>query len=350
MKNGMITRNFTANEVAERIVSSGVAPSAAAGFATPERGIFVGGSIDTFFDLASLTKPMTAVAIAKSSLDRRATLGSILPELADTMSASTPIELLLAHRAGLEAHVKLWLRENMQLAHLLREAASSRRSDAAGPIPENGFPPVYSDLGYLLAGAALARHERTIDAGEAIERLVVAPLGLEKKLGTARSLENYGVDLIANAAPTEDASWRGGTVHARVHDENAWAISGDGGSGHAGMFGTVEAVLKFGLSVLSDLERRERGENLEWLVRERPGGTLRAGFDGKSTTGSSAGSVAGPRTFGHLGFTGTSLWIDPDARRVVALLTNRVHPTRENTAIRDARPIAHDALFSAACD
>ncbi len=366
--NDTITRNFTANDVAERIVSSGVAPAAAAGFATPERGIFVGGSTETFFDLASLTKPMTAVAIANSSLDHHATLGSILPELADTASASVPIELLLAHRAGLEAHVQLWLRENMQPAHMLREAANSRRSDAAGPIPENGFPPVYSDLGYLLAGAALARHEGTVDAGEAIERLVVAPLGLEKKLGTARSLENHGVDLIANAAPTEDAPWRGGglvgshearahdgrtVVRGRVHDENAWAISGAGGSGHAGMFGTVDAVLKFGLAVLLDLDRREpvpHGENLEWLVRERAGGTLRAGFDGKSTSGSSAGSVAGPRTFGHLGFTGTSLWIDPDARRVVALLTNRVHPTRENTAIRDARPIAHDALFSAACD
>jgi serine-type D-Ala-D-Ala carboxypeptidase len=346
-----ITRDLRANDVAERIVREKVAPMCAAGFATLERGIFVGGSTRTFFDLASLTKPMTAVSIARSSLDRHARLGSILPELADSASAAAPIELLLAHRAGLEAHVQLWLRENMQSAQMLREAANSRRSDAAGEIPDEGFAPVYSDLGYMLAGAALARHEKTIDAGEAIERLVVRPLGLEKNLGTARLLENHGVDLIAEAAPTEDAPWRGGVVRGRVHDENAWALTGAGGSGHAGMFGTIDAVLKFGLVVLLDLDRREpvlRGENLEWLVRERQGGTLRAGFDGKSTTGSSAGSIAGPHAFGHLGFTGTSLWIDPDAGAVVALLTNRVHPTRENTAIRDARPWAHDALFSAA--
>jgi serine-type D-Ala-D-Ala carboxypeptidase len=338
----MITLDLRANEVAERIVREKVAPTCAAGFATLAKGIFVGGSAGTFFDLASLTKSMTAVAIARSGIDRADSLGTVLPELADSASASAPIELLLAHRAGLEAHVQLWLRENRRVADLLQEAANSRRLDATGRIPADGFPPVYSDLGYMLAGAALARHQKTIDAGEAIERLVVAPLALEKNLGTARSLENHGVDLIANVAPTEDAPWRGGVVRGRVHDENAWALTGAGGSGHAGMFGTIDAVLKFGLAVLRDRK------DLDWLVRERPGGTLRAGFDGKSKTGSSAGSVAGPRTFGHLGFTGTSLWIDPDAGAVVALLTNRVHPTRENTAIRDARPWAHDALFSAA--
>jgi CubicO group peptidase (beta-lactamase class C family) len=83
---------------------------------------------------------------------------------------------------------------------------------------------------------------------------------------------------------------------------------------------------------------------VDWLVRERPGGTLRAGFDGKSEDGSSAGTVLGPRTFGHLGFTGTSFWVDPDARVGVTLLTNRVHPTRDNASIRAARPRAHDAL------
>jgi serine-type D-Ala-D-Ala carboxypeptidase len=86
-------------------------------------------------------------------------------------------------------------------------------------------------------------------------------------------------------------------------------------------------------------------------VRARPGGSLRAGFDGKSDepgVRSSAGERAGPRTFGHLGFTGTSLWIDPDADAVVALLSNRVHPSRENVAIRALRPIVHDALFALA--
>jgi len=96
------------------------------------------------------------------------------------------------------------------------------------------------------------------------------------------------------------------------------------------------------------LDEVGEGGRLAWLVRERPGGTLRAGFDGKSPEGSSAGSRMGPRSFGHLGFTGTSLWVDPDARIVVSLLTNRVCPTRAHLAIRSARPWVHDALFDAA--
>jgi CubicO group peptidase (beta-lactamase class C family) len=129
-----------------------------------------------------------------------------------------------------------------------------------------------------------------------------------------------------------------------VHDENAWALTGKGGSGHAGIFGTVDAVLTFGMAVLA------ARDDLSWLLRPRPGGSLLAGFDAKSPPPepSSAGGRAGPRTFGHLGFTGTSLWIDPDAGVVVSLLTNRVCPTRENVAIRAARPWAHDALFERA--
>ena len=337
-----LTEDRVCSEVAHRITESGVAPLAAAGFATPKQGIFAGGSVDTFFDLASLTKPMTAVAVARSSLGREEKLGDVLPETKGTASADATIELCLSHRAGLEAHVKLWLRDNVRDTSILRDAANARREEARGPFPTDGFPPVYSDLGYLLAGAALARRENAVDAGAAVEALLVTPLGLEKEIGTARALEAMGIDLATRAAPTEDAPWRGGIVRGRVHDENAWAVTGEGGSGHAGMFGTVGAVLAFGLHVLEDRAR------YEWLLRERPGGSLRAGFDGKSDAGSSAGSVCGPRTFGHLGFTGTSLWIDPDAEAVVAVLTNRVHPTRENTAIRDARPIAHDALFRAA--
>jgi CubicO group peptidase (beta-lactamase class C family) len=123
------------------------------------------------------------------------------------------------------------------------------------------------------------------------------------------------------------------------------------------MFGTVESVIAFGVAALDAIARGTgplaagvREGDLDWLVRPRHGGSLRAGFDGKSEGGSTAGERAGPRTFGHLGFTGTSLWIDPDADALVVLLTNRVHPTRENAAIRAARPQAHDALFRMAAD
>ncbi len=317
----------------------------------------VGGASVLLFDLASLTKPLTAVALARSGIDPRTPLGALLPEARGTASEAMPLELLLAHRAGLAAHRALYapLLEQVEQAGggidrpaALREAADARRADAEGSPPTEGFAPLYGDLGYVLAGEALARSSGARDAGEVIDRLVLEPLGIAGQAGTVRDLASRGVD--GPFAPTEEVPWRGGVVSGAVHDENAWALTGHGGSGHAGIFGTIGAVLTFGAAFLDALEGRGplAGRPLDWLVRERPGGTLRAGFDGKSVTGSSAGTRIGPRAFGHLGFTGTSVWIDPDAHVVVALLTNRVCPSRAHLAIREARPWAHDSLFDRA--
>jgi len=324
-----------------------VAPLAAAGW--ERRGAReVGGAADVLFDLASVTKPMTALAFARAGIDGRTPLGDLVREARGTASERVPVELFLAHRAGLDAHRKLYAPlldgkgRPLDVAAALREAAEARRPEATGDAPVEGFPPLYSDLGYVLAGVALARAVGVRDAGEAISRLVLEPLGLGTRAGTVRELAAHGV--LGPFAPTETVDWRGGPIEGAVHDENAWALTGKGGSGHAGIFATIDAVLTFGRAVLDGLD------GLEWLVRGRPGGTLRAGFDGKSPPPepSSAGERMGPRAFGHLGFTGTSLWIDPDARIVVALLTNRVCPTRDHLAIRGARPWAHDSLFARA--
>jgi CubicO group peptidase (beta-lactamase class C family) len=309
-----------------------------------------------YFDLASLTKPMTAVAIAESGIAPTRTLGALVPELATTRSADASVELLLAHRAGLSAHLPLFLPLVSGAAvdprQALERAANARREDCTGPMSTTGFAPLYSDLGYLLAGTMLARHAEAIDAGAAIEEHVAAPLGARLELGTARALSAAGVDLRVRAAPTEDVAWRGGVVQGVVHDENAWALTGAGGSGHAGMFGTVSGVLRFARAVMEAIVGCGpfARPGIEWLTRPRTGGTLRAGFDGKSDHGSSAGESFGSDAIGHLGFTGTSLWIDPTAGVAVVLLTNRVHPSRENTAIRAVRPAAHDALFQRALE
>ncbi len=357
---------MTAAQVAERVASEGIAPLSACGWACGQtrqaraqpteaparphlpRPRDVGGAVEMLFDLASVTKPVTAVAVARSGLDPSSELGQWLPEVRGTPSERAPIELLLAHRAGLEAHRALYepLRaagaQSIDVGACLRDAASARRPDAQGELPREGFAPLYSDLGYLLAGVALARAVGARDAGEAATKLVLEPLGIADRMGTVRELEARGVR--GPFAPTETVDWRGGPVVGAVHDENAWALTGRGGSGHAGLFGTIDAVLTFGLAVLDQMPA------LEWLIRERPGGTLRAGFDGKSPEGSSAGARLGPASFGHLGFTGTSLWIDPEAGVVVSLLSNRVCPTREHLAIRRARPWVHDALFDAAVE
>jgi CubicO group peptidase (beta-lactamase class C family) len=314
----------------------------------------LGGATQLLFDLASLTKPMTAVAVACAGIDRKAPLGALVAEARATPSERVALDLFLAHRAGLEGHRPLYaplLRgERVDVASALREAAGARLADAQGEPPAEGFPPLYSDLGYILAGEALARRTDMRDAGEAIARLVLEPLGVGDQAGTVRELATR--DVRGPYAPTETVAWRGGAVVGAVHDENAWALTADGGSGHAGVFGTVAAVIAFGAAVLDQMN--DVGSpfgarvELQWLVCERPGGTLRAGFDGKSKDGSSAGERIGPRAFGHLGFTGTSLWIDPDAKVVLALLTNRVCASRDHVAIRAARPRVHDALFDRA--
>jgi CubicO group peptidase (beta-lactamase class C family) len=306
----------------------------------------VGGATTFLFDLASVTKPMTALAVARAGIDRTAPLGKWVAEARGTASEGVSLELLLAHRAGLASHRTLYgpllQGGRMDVVAALREAADARRPDAQGEVPPQGFAPLYSDLGYALAGEALARAVGARDAGEAIARLVLEPLGITPAAGTIRELAARGVH--GPFAPTEKVPWRGGIVAGAVHDENAWALTGYGGSGHAGVFATVDALLSFGTAVLDELD----GGAFRWLVEERPGGTLRAGFDGKSLESSSAGSRMGAHSFGHLGFTGTSLWIDPDAKVAVVLLTNRVSPSRQHLAIREARPCAHDALFERA--
>jgi len=351
---------MTADELARLITKKRVAPRAAAGCAARRTGSVwrreTGGDVNLLFDLASITKPMTAVAIARAGIDPGQPLGALLPEARGTASEGVPLELFLAHRAGLEAHLPLYAPllggHPVDPAEALRLAAAARRLDAPGPAPPEGFAPLYSDLGYILAGAALARAAGTVDAGQAIDRFVLEPLGVAASGGTVRDLAERGV--VGPFAPTEHVAWRGGPIAGAVHDENAWALTGAGGSGHAGLFGTVGVLLSFGSAVLDAIEGRGGPlggvQELGWLVRKRPGGVLRAGFDGKSAEGSSAGARMGPNSFGHLGFTGTSLWIDPDAAIVVTLLTNRVSPSREHLAIRDARPWAHDTLWERSCE
>jgi CubicO group peptidase (beta-lactamase class C family) len=349
--------------IAEIVVRERAAPAAAvavavhsgSGFrwASAAAGTAVGATPTPLFDLASVTKPFVAVTAARLAragvLSLETPLGRFLPELSDTPSAALPLIYFLAHRAGLEAHRSLFAplvaRRPFELAKALREAASARRQDAHGNLPPAGFPPLYSDLGYVLAGAALERASGcALDA--LVERELTAPLGLEAcsaRLWHARDPRFY-----ARVQPTETVAFRGGVVRGVVHDENAWAVAGHGLAGQAGLFGSAEAVVRFGAFVLDAAAGRAEHwltpSEIAPLITPRPGGSLRAGFDGKSGEASAAGALTSPATFGHLGFTGTSLWCDPAADRVTVLLSNRVCPTRESLGIRGVRPRVHDAL------
>lgn len=311
----------------------------------------------TPFDLASVTKPIVALTLVRlvraRILSLKEPLRELVPDLAGTFAGEVPIELLAAHRSGLAAHIELFapLREGAPFdrGEAIGRAAESRRPECDGPPPPEGHPPVYSDMGYLLLGLAL-ENRAGVTLEELVAREVTKPLALDARLGSARQLRDRIPDFDDAVAPTEIVDFRGGLVRGIVHDENAWAITGSRLSGHAGLFGDARAVLAIGHAILAALETDDGWlgpADLEPLVRVRPGGTLRAGFDGRSDASPSSGSRLGPRTFGHLGFTGTSLWIDPDARFAGVLLTNRVHPTRAHVAIRAARPAAYDRMFTA---
>jgi CubicO group peptidase (beta-lactamase class C family) len=331
------------------LVATGAAGERSAGHPEPV-------TAETPFDLASVTKPFVACTAARLIRNRAlgfvTPLGSVVPELADTASGARTIAELLSHRAGLEAHLPLYgplLRgDRVDVGRALRAAADARRPDCAGEPPKEGFEPVYSDLGYLLAGEAIARAGGA-PLADVVHREVIEPLDLEVR--SASQFLALQPDFERLVAPTEVVPFRGGEIIGKVHDENAWALGGFGICGHAGLFGTARSVVEFGAAVLDALSGHRRdwllSDDVEPLVRVRAGGTLRAGFDGRAQTGSAAGSRFGPRAFGHLGFTGTSLWCDPEQALVAVILTNRVSPSRDNVAIRAVRPALGDALYDA---
>src|SRR5690606_38086810 len=202
------------------------------------------------------------------------------------------------------------------------------------------YTPLYSDIGYVLAGVALQRRMQTaLDDYLASELTAMASstsdslAGWTHALASSRHLTERGID-ISRVAATELVPSRGGLIRGQVHDDNAWLLSETNISGHAGMFGTAHGVLGMAtllLDLVADRSTALGPPSVTALLAPRPDGSLRAGFDSKSLDGTSVvGRVLGPRTFGHLGFTGTSYWCDPDCESIVVLLTNRVCPGRAN--------------------
>ena len=306
---------------------------------------------DTPFDLASLTKPFVALTCAElarqSRLRLTGKLGHYLPELSSAPVSQASIEQALAHRTHLAPHRVLYgpcidARAISKPVMLLRAAESldrSARRDESDPTA------IYSDLGYLIAGAVLERV-----SGVPLDRLVDECLlqRLRAPIASSRQWQARTVDFVNKVAPTEYVPWRGATLRGVVHDENAWAWAGRGIAGHAGLFATAAGVAQLGLSVVDALAGRVSPISrfaAQFCTALRPGGSLRAGFDGVSEGRSSAGSRMSRLAFGHLGFTGTSLWCDPENEIVIAVLTNRVCPTRDNARLPSLRAEIHDQLF-----
>ncbi|MBX7096473.1 MAG: beta-lactamase family protein [Myxococcaceae bacterium] len=326
--------------------------------------VFSGGPAeeDTLFDLASVTKVMATTAAFLSLRKAGAVSGATrLRALVPQAAADVSLEDLLFHRSGLPAFVPYFaevLRTSPELLRgdcprAVREAAREQvvaAAQATRPTAAPGVAAVYSDVGFILLGEALARAAR--QSLESLAAQVLADLGiaaryrrLSARLPVPARLAPTGARRPREPAPGQEGLWSvadAPTLPAEVDDDNAWAM--DGVSGHAGLFGTAGDVARFGQHLLEGSLAPVR----EWRADGRtPGSTRALGFDTPSAEGASAGPRfgRGPKgAIGHLGFTGTSLWVDLDRELVVALLTNRTWQGRANVQIRAFRPRFHEAV------
>jgi len=296
----------------------------------------------TLFDLASVTKVVATTTMAmilyeRGQLELEAPISGILPELLrdkDLRRRDVTFRMLLAHSSGLPAYEKLFLRTRSR-DQLLDAALGTALTADPGSRAD------YSDIGFILLGLALERI-----AGEPLDtfcqRETFGPLAMMS------TTFNPPPDLRPKIPPTaDDQAFRRRIIQGEVQDENASVL--EGVAGHAGLFSTAEDVARFARTMLSGGNPILRPETIALFTRREssPAGTSRAlGWDTPSSP-SQSGKYFGPRSFGHLGYTGTSVWIDPDRQLSITLLTNRTWPDCQNQSIKTIRPTFHNAVVEA---
>lgn len=319
--------------------------------------------LQTAFDLASLTKPlatstMLAAAVAAGDLGLDDRLDRWLPEIAPAMAERT-VRMVLGHGSGWPA----W-RDFAAMVDDRSDADARAQVRAAvlatPPEAESGAAAVYSDLGFLALGWILeAASRRPLDAAfVGPDAAVVAGALHFRPIEATGAAASPAVDPVVATEVWSRRCPDGRALCGVVHDDNAAALGGV--AGHAGLFGSAFAVAEAGRGWL-----RAVGHGRDFVAADgrvvpaamarawvgeaaAPATTWRLGWDTPSRPTSTAGRLASDRAFGHLGFVGTSLWIDPERDALVALLTNRVHPSRDDTAaIRALRPAVHDAVWAA---
>lgn len=296
--------------------------------------------LETVFDVASVTKVF--VATAAHRLVDRGLLALAEPARATLQAVAAPFTVadLLRHTSGLPAWRPFFETEPHDRAAIVAAAAGTPL------VAEPGGAAVYSDLGFILL-AALLEARAGVGLEELVRAEVAVPLGLEVTRYLPVAEGPFAEVAGRPVAATERCPWRGRVLCGEVHDDNCWAMGGV--SGHAGLFSTASEVARLGAALLACREGGgtllSRGAALAMTTPSTGGRTL--GLDVPSGPASAAGTLLGRASFGHLGFTGCSLWCDPERDLVVVLLTNRVHPSRESLLIRELRPRFHDAVVRA---
>ena len=326
-------------------------------------------STSTLFDLASLTKPIATTTMAmilyeRGLLELDAPVIGIVPEFlsdADPRRRDVTFRTLLAHSSGLPAYEKLFLKMHSR-DEFLRAALETPLTAEPGTRAE------YSDIGFIVLGVALERLAEE-PLATYCQREIFGPLGManttfnppaelrpqipptaderlvcEQKSDIPRAAVPAPHDA---SAPNKWSTFRNRIIQGEVQDENAFVLGGV--AGHAGLFSTVEDVARFAQCMLQGGTPILRPETVSLFTSREstPAGSSRTlGWD-TPTPPSQSGKYFGPRSYGHLGYTGTSLWIDPERQLSVTLLTNRTWPDCSNQAIRQVRPTFHDAMIEA---
>jgi CubicO group peptidase (beta-lactamase class C family) len=317
---------------------------------------------DTIFDLASLTKPIvTATSLmllaAEGRVDLDDPVAKVLPPFGERGKEAVTIRSLLTHTSGLKPwrpfHEALLERERKKGERLLGTPAAKEavleRIYRGALVHEPGEAAVYGDLDFILLGAIVEAVSGLALDDFAASR-IFAPLGMNDtrfvRLGDgAPELPDA---LRRRFAATENCPWRGRVLWGEVHDPNAWAMGGV--AGHAGLFATADDVMRFAQAVIDTWHGRSTVFPREWLVRfltknDAPANTTWAlGWDTPTPGASSAGQYFSPTSVGHLGFTGTSLWIDLEREAAVVMLTNRVHLVAKRSKF-ELRAILHDLVM-----
>jgi CubicO group peptidase (beta-lactamase class C family) len=325
----------------------------------------------TLFDLASLTKVMATTPAAmllyeRGLLDLDAPISAIVPEFTrdaakDLRRPEVTVRMLLAHSSGLPAYEKLYLKARTRAALL----------EAAVTTPLTANPNTraeYSDIGFMILGIALERlADESLD--RFCQREIFAPLSMTsttfnpptelraKIPPTADEREEPKCGADASARETPEAqppqgvsprsTFRNKIIQGEVQDENAFMLGGV--APQAGLFSTAEDIAKFAQAMLNRGHPIFRPETVALFTRREaaPPATSRAlGWDTPSAP-SQSGKYFSPQSYGHLGYTGTSLWIDPTRQLSITLLTNRTWPDCSNQAIKQLRPKFHNAIIEA---
>jgi len=313
---------------------------------------------------------MSMLVYQRGLLDLDAPVAAIVPEFIsaspetkqDLRRREVTLRMLLAHSSGLPAYERLFLKARTR-ADLLHAALAMSLATDPGQRAE------YSDIGFIILGVALERL-----ANESLDRFcqreVFGPLGMTSTTynpppGQRKTIPPTANECGANPpvrekpksqpsagvkqnpALSQSSTFRGRLIQGEVQDENASVLGGI--AGHAGLFATAEDVARFAHCMLNGGPPILRPETVARFTRREssPEGTSRAlGWDTPSPP-SQSGKYFSSSSFGHLGYTGTSLWIDPERRLSITLLTNRTWPDCANDAIRQLRPNFHDAVIEA---